>query len=226
MSSHSVPTRFRAAVFDMDGLMLNTEDLYDLVGQRLLARRGLTLTAEIKRAMMGCKAGDAFAALRSLCALDEPIDDLMTESERLMDEILAPGGAVATLPGLERLLERLEVLGIPKAVATSSTRRFARRVLGETDLWDRFAFVLTGDDVDKGKPHPEIYLAAADRLGISPAEMVVLEDSVPGCRAAKAAGAFPVAVPSRPEDFRGVTDAICRVATLNDPTILRLFESV
>jgi beta-phosphoglucomutase-like phosphatase (HAD superfamily) len=198
---HSYP---RAVVFDMDGLMLNTEDLYDLVSAQLLAKRGQTFTPDHKVAMMGRKAPDAMDILRTACELSESVEELIVETDVLMREILAVKDSLAQMPGLQSLLSLLEFKKIPKAIATSSSRVFAHGVLGRFDLIRRFEFVLCGDDVTHGKPHPEIYLKAAQRLGVPPAEMVVLEDSVLGSQAAVSAGAFAVAVPSqqrRPGDF-------------------------
>jgi len=93
-----------------------------------------------------------------------------------------------------------------KGIATSSRRAFVERVLAKFNCQPRFSPILTSEDITEGKPHPEIYLTAAARLGIEPAEMLVLEDSQNGCRAAVAAGAITVAVPgahSRRHDFTG-----------------------
>ena len=98
----------------------------------------------------------------------------------------------------------MEAAGIPKAIATSSCRELADACLTPFDLRGDSAFVLTSEDIVRGKPDPEVYLAAAARFGVQPAEMLVLEDSQNGCRAAAAAGAFTVAVPgehSRQQDF-------------------------
>ena len=98
-------------------------------------------------------------------------------------------------PGAAELIDRLERRRIPKAIATSSTREYVDAVFGPHGLIDRFAFVLTADDVTHGKPHPEIYAKAADRLGFPAASVVVLEDSINGMKAAKAAGCRCVVVP-------------------------------
>jgi HAD superfamily hydrolase (TIGR01509 family) len=116
------------------------------------------------------------------------------------------GERLALMPGLSELLGILETAKIPKAVGTSSGRRFVTDVLSRFGLEPRFEFTLTAEDVVEGKPAPEIYLTAAKRFGIDPSEMMVLEDSQNGCRAAVAAGAFAVAVPgghSRTHDFSG-----------------------
>ena len=113
-------------------------------------------------------------------------------------------GRLAMMPGLSELLDALEKASIPKGIATSSARRLTEACLAPFDLARRFRFILTAEDIVQGKPHPEIYQTAARRFGTPPQEMLVLEDSQNGCRAAAAAGAFTVAVPgehSREHDF-------------------------
>ena len=93
---------------------------------------------------------------------------------------------------------------MPKAIATSTGRRLTEACLAPFQLAPRFSFILTAEDITRGKPDPEIYLLAARRFGVPPGEMLVLEDSQNGCRAATASGAFTVAVPgehSRQQDF-------------------------
>src|SRR6185295_13669688 len=126
------------------------------------------------------------------------------------------------MPGLSDLLAALEAAGMPKAIATSSGPRFVRDVLSRFELEPRFQFILTCDDIVEGKPHPEIYLKAAQRFGIRSAEMLVLEDSQNGCRAAVASGAFAVAVPAGHSAGHDFTGAALVAETLADP---RLYEA-
>jgi HAD superfamily hydrolase (TIGR01509 family) len=131
---------------------------------------------------------------------------LAAESEAIFATIL--DARLECMPGLVDLLDALEKHCIPKAIATSSPRRFVTNVLGRFDFEPRFDFILAAEDVVEGKPHPEVYLKAAERFDISPAQMLVLEDSENGCKAAVAAGAFAVAVPgghSCRHDFSGVS---------------------
>ena len=114
----------------------------------------------------------------------------MEESDAIFLGIL--DAQLEPMSGLIELLAALEQANIPKAIATSSRRSFSQRILGKFGFEPRFKFLITGDDVTDGKPHPEIYLKAAEKLGVLPAEMLVLEDSQNGCRAAVAAGAFAV----------------------------------
>jgi len=192
----------RAVVFDMDGLMFNTEDVYTLAGTELLRRRGHAFTEALKDEMMGLQPRPSFEIMIRRCGLSETWEELAAESNRLFIEALP--GRLAPMPGLMELLDALERAGIPKAIGTSSARELVDPCLDPFDLRRRFRFVLTAADVARGKPDPEIYLTAARRFGLRPSEMAVLEDSRNGCLAAVAAGAFTVAVPgehSRGQDF-------------------------
>ena len=194
--------RLRAVVFDLDGLMFNTEELYEDVGGELLGRRGKTYDRPLIDQMMGRPAQTALKIMIDWHGLVESVADLAAECEAIFEGIL--DARLALMPGLAELLSTLEAASVPKGIATSSGRRFVERVLAPFELGPRFAFVLTAEDVTHGKPHPEIYQTAAARLGLAPAEVLVLEDSQNGCRAAAAAGAFTVAVPgghSRMHDF-------------------------
>ena len=215
------PPEIRAVAFDMDGLMFNTEDLYDQVGETLLSRRGHAFTLQLKLKMMGLPGPKAFEVLRSELGLNDPVETLQAESDEIFKVILP--AQIATMKGLNGLLDLLESRKIPKAVATSSHRKFATAALGCFDLQRRFEFVLTAEDVTHGKPDPEIYLTTAKRLQVEPHQMLVLEDSLTGSRAAAAAGAFTIAVPTahtRGLDF-GHVDHVAE--SLEDSLILELF---
>ena len=192
----------RAVVFDMDGLMFNTEDVYTAVGSEMLRRRGHSFSAELKDAMMGLRPQPTFEAMIRHCNLTETWQQLVAESNRLFLDLL--DDQIAPMPGLMELLDDLQQAGIPKAIGTSSARELVDACLRPFDLQGRFQFILAAEDIVHGKPHPEIYLTAAQRFGVPAAEMLVLEDSRNGCLAAASAGAFTVAIPgehSREHDF-------------------------
>jgi len=210
-------TRLRAVVFDLDGLLFNTEDLYQDVGSELLRRRGKRFDAELLNAMMGRPPRVSLQIMIDWHQLDATVEQLAAETEEVFGSILDQ--RLELMPGAERLLGALETAGIPKAIATSSGPRFVKNVLSRFDLEPRFQFILTCDDVQEGKPHPEIYLRAAQRFNLPVEQMLVLEDSQNGCRAAVASGAYAVAVPgghSRQHDFSG---AAFLADTLADPRI-------
>jgi HAD superfamily hydrolase (TIGR01509 family) len=195
----------QAVVFDLDGLMFNTEELYDEVGDVLLQRRGHRFSTQLKRRMMGRPGRVALQIMIDDHGLDATVEQLQAESDEIFADILP--SRLAPMPGLIPLLDALEAAATPKAIATSSGRSFTERVLGQFDYQPRFEFLLTAEDVVQGKPAPEIYLTAASRLGVPPAQLLVLEDSENGCRAGIAAGATTVAIPgdeNRHHDFDGV----------------------
>jgi HAD superfamily hydrolase (TIGR01509 family) len=185
---------FRSVVFDLDGILVDTEPIFEEAARRQLARRGLAWSPDVARAMMGTPARQAFEFFRDHHKLREPVPALIAESSALFYAVLGSNPA-RLMPGVHELLDRLESQGIPKAIATSSTASYIDVVFAPHGLLNRFAFVLTCEDVTNGKPHPEVYEKAAARLGHTPAEMVVIEDSIHGVSAAKAAGAQCIAVP-------------------------------
>jgi HAD superfamily hydrolase (TIGR01509 family) len=203
----------------MDGLMFNTEDMFTAVGEQVLRRRGRKFTVELKAAMMGLRPQPAFEVMIHLCNLEDTWEELAAESNQLFIKIL--NDYLNPMPGLMELLDALEQAGIPKAIGTSSCRELVAACLTPFDMQRRFEFILTAEDIVNGKPHPEIYLVSAQRFGVPPGEMMVLEDSQNGCLAASAAGAFAVAVPgdhSRDHDFR---TASLVVESLADPRLYR-----
>lgn len=217
MSHRSLP---KAVVFDLDGLMFNTEELYQDVGTEMLRRRGKAFDAELLDAMMGRPANAALQLMIDYHGLVDTVAELVAETDTIFAGILEE--RLEQMPGLAVLLDALERAALPKAIATSSGPTFARAALDRFDLVPRFEFILTCDDIRDGKPHPEIYLLAASRLGIAPGEMLVLEDSQNGCRAAVAAGATVVAVPgghSLRHDFQG---AALVAESLADPRLYAL----
>lgn len=222
MGEQLMEREIRAVVFDLDGLMFNTEDVFNRSGNLLVERRGKTLTPEVLTQMMGRRADESFAILVRELELSESIPDLQAEASEIFVELLS--SHLAPMPGLYELLDRIESCGLPKGVATSSGRTYLEDILGRYDLLDRFAVTLTAEDVTQGKPNPEIYLKAADRIGVDPRQMLVLEDSETGSRAAAAANAVVISVPhehSRHQDF-GVATHV--VASLHDPVVFNLLR--
>jgi HAD superfamily hydrolase (TIGR01509 family) len=178
----------------MDGLMLNTEDLYQQVSQLLMERRGKTYRETVRQQMIGLPAPLAFEVLIQAEGLKETWEELHRETQAIFEEILPT--QLAAMPGLWEWLKHLDECQLPRCVATSSTREFAERALGQLGLLERVDLILTAADVPRGKPFPDIYTEAARRLSIDVGTMLVLEDSPTGTRAGVAAGAYVVSVPN------------------------------
>ncbi len=210
----------KAVVFDLDGLMFNTEDVFNLSGHELLRRRGKEMTHELLTQMMGRRAHEAFQAMVEMHDMTESIDDLLAESgdifKSLLEDHLAP------MPGLYQIFEVIESKQLPKAVATSSSRPYLHDILGRFDLLSRFELTLTAEDVTHGKPHPEIYQTAAEKLQIAPEEMMVFEDSEAGTKSAAAAGAIAISVPHEHSKSHNFDVAYMVADALNDPRVFEL----
>lgn len=215
--------QIKAVVFDLDGLMLNTEDIFDIAGRQLLERRGMKMTEEIHRSMLGRRPNEAFQSLKDLTGISDSIDQLKEETKALF--AAAAKQHLNTMPGLFALLDRIEGLGLPKAVATSSPRAYLIDMLNEFQLLSRFQFTLTAEDVIHGKPHPEIYQQAMKLLKTAPENTLVLEDSETGTKAAAAANAFAVSVPNRHTLAGDFSMASLVVASLEDDRLLKLLSA-
>jgi len=200
--------------------MFDTEDTYGKAATALLARRGEVYTQELDNAVMGRPPRVCFELFKETFGFPETWQELQRESEDLFLEFLNDG--YSTMPGLYELLEHLERQNIPKGICTSSSLRVVSEVLRRKDLAKRFSFILTAEDVKNGKPAPEVYLKAAERFGIDPSEMLVLEDSTAGCQAASSAGAFAVAVRVKHNAHCSFAEAQKIVSALNDPQVMEL----
>ncbi len=185
-----------AVLFDMDGLLVDTERLWSVAQSELAVRLGGVLTPDIKAAIHGLGGGNGLRTMLSLIgapasAFDESIAFLRVR----IRELFAAPGAVVTRPGAAGLLRALSAEGIPLALVSSSPRALVDLVLAAVG-GEYFRVSLAGDEVRHVKPDPEPYVTAARLLAVPPQECVVLEDSESGARAGLAAGCATVLVPS------------------------------
>ena len=222
MSTPVSNSNILGVALDMDGLLFDTEKLFWDVGDTVLQRRGFRFSHELQQKMMGRVGTQALQQMVDHHELLDSAETLLAESNELYAERLVQG--VDPMPGLEDWIRVLIESQVPFGLATSSQRKFVD-VIFESIAWrEQLAFVLTGDDVVNGKPHPEMYLSAAEKLGVQPAEMLVLEDSGNGCAAAVAAGAFAVAIPSEHTHGQDFSGAKMVVDSLLDPRLHALLS--
>jgi HAD superfamily hydrolase (TIGR01509 family) len=183
-----------AVIFDMDGLMLDTEPLAARAWTAAAAQVGIAFDDAVTPRLVGRNFPDCAALIRAHHGDDYPVDALMRAWHEAYDAIVAREG-IALKPGLVELLAWLERERVPRAVATSTRRSRAQAKLVQTDLARCFAALVGGDEVARGKPAPDIYLEAAARLRVAPDACVALEDSEPGVLAALAAGMTAIMIP-------------------------------
>lgn len=207
----------------MDGLMFDTEKLNHKTVDILLGRRGFRYTDELKREVMGRPARYNAELFVRTFNLPETWEEISRESLDIFLKLLKKG--VRTMPGLFELFDTLEDAGIPKCVATSATRFLAGVTLEQDNLCSRFSFIITADDISRGKPDPQIYQLAAQKFCVPPNEMIVFEDSAAGIRSAKSAGAYCAALRAEHNQNVDLSEADLIVETLNDPRIFAVLKT-
>ena len=208
--------RIEAVVFDMDGLMLDTEPLYKMAWQRASADLGYELDNESYAKLVGRPTAACEEALRAQFGPEFPLDRFRARWPELWQAGVAEAGIVAK-PGLFELLAFLDQRGLPLALATSSEAEYTDFSLQSAGLAGRFAVVVTGDQVAQGKPAPDIYLEAAARLRTKPDLCLALEDSEAGILAASGAGMIAVLIPDWTHPSEIAVRAAFRVlASLNE----------
>lgn len=187
-----------AAVFDNDGLTLDSEVVWTRAEQVLFAEHGRTFTAEHKLALVGRSGAQAAGILERLLGL--PAGEGPAALERLnglvVDELRTHG--CAAMPGAAALLRALRARGTRLALCSNSPRAIVDAALDAAGLRPLFDTTIAGGEATGRKPDPGPYLAAAARLGLDPGACVALEDSPTGCRSARAAGMRVIGVPSVP----------------------------
>ena len=176
----------------MDGTLVDTEPLWIEVEHEIAARHGATWSHEQAMQLVGNDLLDSGAFIRREMGLEHSPAEVV---EMLLDGVVERvRREVPWRPGARELLGALRAAGLPLALVTMSWRRFVEPVLGELGE-GAFDVVVTGDEVSRGKPHPEPYLAAARALGVDPADCVAIEDSGTGAASAEAAGCSVLVVP-------------------------------
>ncbi len=207
-----------AVVFDLDGVLLQSEEVWDAVRERYVREAGGRYDEEVQRAMMGMSAPEWSRYLHEEAGVREDPEDINRDVvERMLE---AYRRELPLLPGAVEAVRRTAE-SFPLALASSSNREVFEAVLDLAGIADCFSATVSSEEVAHGKPAPDVYLEAARRLGVEPERCAAVEDSHAGIRSAKSAGMRVVAIPnaSYPPDDEALELADAVVRSLDDLTV-------
>ncbi len=190
----------KALIFDMDGLLIDSEPIAERALEQFLRLHGQELRPGLMESTLGRRLPEAMVVIAETYGLTVPLDEMTRTYDQL--RLAALRGNLEPMPGAASLVAFGREAGLRLALATSSRRSHADLSLAETALAGLFDAEATGDEVEHGKPAPDIFLLAAERLGVAPSDCVVLEDAPAGLAAAAAAGMGKIWVPN--EKTRGL----------------------
>jgi len=204
----------QAILFDLDGLMFDSEPHSLASWEAVLEERGVKLDQLTIESILGLRIDATARTLIDKYHLSATAQELADAKTGY--QIAHLDGNVKPMPGLIELLDELDRRGLPKAIASSGIRRYVEAVLRVNGLLDRFSVIISGDQVARGKPAPDVFLAAAQVLNVKPQFCLVLEDAPAGVQAAKAAGMMCIGVPDHSVAQLDLSQADRVVASLHE----------
>ncbi|MDP3998890.1 MAG: HAD family phosphatase [bacterium] len=215
----------KAVIFDMDGLLIDTEPIWTLVDQRFLARYGKDYRPIDKSRFMGSGVREFIKFIKKKFAIDENEEKLLSERMEIFQSLVNED--LKLMSGAENLLQELSKNGYLVAMATGNTRQMMDLMTENLKIRKYFNVTVSSDEVPHGKPAPDIFLEAARRFDISPKECLVLEDAINGVVAAKAAGMRAIAVCdqryNKPESFTEADMVVGSLKEITSELIRQLF---
>jgi HAD superfamily hydrolase (TIGR01509 family) len=199
-----------AVIFDLDGVLADSEPWWSEIDAKLLAEYGVTYNGEYHQNVVGVSYRLAVEFFKKAFGLSVPTEEMMRRRGEIATEFFA--NRVGLFPNVKEVLEELRQMKLHLAVATSSVSASARPFLDRDQLTKFFDVIVTGEEVERGKPAPDIYLRAAQKLGIPPDGCLVVEDALPGVAAARAAKMPVAAIPDRrfvdPREYEKKADSV------------------
>lgn len=211
-----------AVIFDMDGLMFDTESLFSITEKEIAEKREKKFTVEIQGKMMGQKPLHAIEIMLKELGIDEDPQKVLKERDERYVELLKTDSQ--PMFGLFSFLDLLEKNNIRKCIATSSRKEWVEILFNKFDLRNKFEFIITGEEVEFGKPNPAIYLKAVEKLDLPASSCLVLEDAENGIKSAKSAGCMAIAIPNEFTKGHDFSDADLIVSSLEDKKLMALLK--
>jgi HAD superfamily hydrolase (TIGR01509 family) len=214
-----------AVVFDLDGVIIDSEQLWDEVREGLARERGGRWSKQAQADMMGMSSTEWSRYMHEVVGLPEPPDEINREVVRRM--LVRYSEHLPLIDGAVDAVKRVAAHW-PLGVASSSNRELIDHVLELSGLAPYFKVTVSSEEVERGKPAPDVYLEAAHRLGLEPSRSAAIEDSANGIRSAHAAGMHVVAIPNRafppPADVLALTNVVLESINELDPDVVKAAE--
>jgi HAD superfamily hydrolase (TIGR01509 family) len=211
---------FRAVVFDLDGVLADSEPWWNEIDAKLLDEYGVKYRGEYHRDVLGVSYQVAVEFFKTKFGLAVSTEEMMRRRAEIAIDFFA--NRVSLFPSAKEVLQELQRMNLRLAVATSSVSASARPFLDRHHLTAFFDVIITGDEIERGKPHPDIYLCAAKKLALPAETCLVIEDALAGVAAAKAASMRVAAIPDtrfvNPHEYEKEADYI--LGSLSDITAL------
>lgn len=182
----------KAIIFDMDGVLINTEPFHYEIWRKTLKKRGLEIDYEHYKGCIGSTVGYLLDIIKDAYGVDFHGDEELIQEMRAVKDRMVEESGIPRIPGVPEMLRRIRSKGYIMAVASSSPQIYIERQMKELGVEDCFDLLFSGERVENPKPAPDTFLRVAEKLGVKPQECLVVEDSSNGCKAAKAAGMFCV----------------------------------
>lgn len=177
----------KAVIFDMDGVLVDSQPYHFKADIDTMAEYGVIKDQKFYESFAGTLTADRMRTLKEMFGLDAPVEEMTIKRENMILDIMGKEDIKPVL-GIPEFLRSIKEKGLTTAVASSSDYKLINLILDRLKIAQYFDSVTSGSDVKRGKPSPDVFLLAAERIGIEPAECLVVEDSENGVKAAKAAG--------------------------------------
>jgi beta-phosphoglucomutase len=210
-------TSFDAVIFDMDGVLVNSEPFYVEVEQTNFRQLGLEISEEEHQTYQGTATDRMWQLIKERHGVEHSVKDLVKMTNNLVTPHFNSMEKMEAMPGVETLIKKLKEKEIPLALASSSYAGVIEIILLKTGLQKYFNVVVDSQMAGASKPEPEIFLLAAQKLGVQPGKCIVIEDSTNGIKAAKAAGMFCIAFAGPGSELQDQSQADWIVSDFNLP---------
>jgi HAD superfamily hydrolase (TIGR01509 family) len=219
--------RFHAVIFDLDGVLADSEPWWNQIDTKLLADHGITYRGEHHQHVLGVSYRIAVEFYKNAFHISASVEELMCRRGEIATEFFA--NKVGLFPSAKTTLGQLREMKLRLALATSSVGKSVYPFLQRTGIKSFFDVTVTGDEVERGKPHPDIYLQTAKQLGMAPEACLVIEDALAGVAAAKAANMLVAAIPDTrfvdPREYENAVNYVLK--SLSEiPAVIRCIDAV